>query len=366
MYPPFRITLFVAIPVLLSAACTQQLVRDGETSTTVNEISGSKEGVAMEQAAAPTEPAFQNTGSYALDTSQGEDTKVQIAEPVDKPKPLMTSTKPKVKAKPNLKIVPKPEVKTKRPSLVVATKKPVTSLASQSEPDEENMLPITSEPTLNRDASTESRGKVKETVAAKSAEKLETGPDTADSEPEVAVVLESADDHQQLAMLSRQNNLSEAATPETPPLDMADLPLSFGVHWSLDRRPNPIDHKTQCLLASRSVNISDGYERTDVQLLLTANSLYVRTESNLDLSYPDTGISLDNGTLVPFEGLAKETAAMISGDIEMLYEQMAPSRTVLVKLGFWPTWPVTKTQEASFPLEGFDQAIKALWLCEKM
>ena len=57
---------------------------------------------------------------------------------------------------------------------------------------------------------------------------------------------------------------------------------------------------------------------------------------------------------------------MISGDVESLYRQMAPNQTLLVRLGFWPTWPVTETQQASFPLDGFDDAVKALWQCEKM
>ena len=181
----------------------------------------------------------------------------------------------------------------------------------------------------------------------------------------------TTDDDQTLVMLTPQSKPFEEVHPDTPALEdktlnMAALPLSFGAHWSLDRRPNPVNHKTQCMLASRSISISDGYEQTDIQLLLTANSLYVKTDSNIDLSYPDTGIRLDDGTLRPFKGLAKETAAVISDDVVMLYRQMAPRQAVLVRLGFWPTWPLTETQEARFSLDGFDDAITALWQCEKM
>ncbi|MCP3871142.1 MAG: hypothetical protein GY703_24185 [Gammaproteobacteria bacterium] len=149
-------------------------------------------------------------------------------------------------------------------------------------------------------------------------------------------------------------------------LDMSNLPMSFSGRWSLDRRVNPVNQKTQCILTSRPVNISDGYDRSDIQLLLTSLSLYVNSDSKLDLSYPETGIQIPGGALHPFSGLAKETVAMFDDDTKMLYDNMTDGGELLVKLGFWPTWPVTETQVARFPLDGFSDAVKALRECERM
>jgi len=151
---------------------------------------------------------------------------------------------------------------------------------------------------------------------------------------------------------------------EQGPLNLAELPIAFGTHWTLDRRKDPLEHKTRCQLISRPVNISDGYERTDVRLQLTMDRLLVLTDSNIDLSYPDTGIRLDGGPLRPFQGLAKETVATLSEDTGGLYQAMATSHSLQVSLGFWPTWPVTQTQVASIPLAGFAAAIEALKSCE--
>jgi len=150
-------------------------------------------------------------------------------------------------------------------------------------------------------------------------------------------------------------------------LDHALLPLSFGRQWVLDRRLNPVTKQTQCILASESVNIQDGYDRTNVQVLLTLDSIYVSTDSNIDLSYPQTGIRIGTGTLRPFDKLAGQTAAMVSGDdVSALYASMTSSPDMVVRLGFWPTWPVTETREASYSLEDFHTAVMALRACSRM
>ena len=150
-------------------------------------------------------------------------------------------------------------------------------------------------------------------------------------------------------------------------LDLASLPLSFGRQWVLDRRPNPVTKETQCILASEAVNIPDGYERTNVQVLLTLDSIYVNTDSNIDLSYPQTGIRIGTDTLRPFDKLTSEKAAMVSGDdVAALYASMTSSPDMVVRLGFWPTWPVTETREASYSLEDFQTAVMALRACNRM
>ncbi len=150
-------------------------------------------------------------------------------------------------------------------------------------------------------------------------------------------------------------------------LDQASLPLSFGRQWILDYRPNPITKQTQCILASEVVNIPDGYDRTNVQVLLTLDSIYVNTDSNIDLSYPQTGIRIGAGALRPFDKLAGQTAAMVSGDdVSALYARMTNSPDMVVRLGFWPTWPATETREASYTLEDFQTAVTALRACNRM
>jgi len=150
-------------------------------------------------------------------------------------------------------------------------------------------------------------------------------------------------------------------------LDLESLPLSFGEQWSLDRRLNPVTKKTQCILTSKAVNIPDGYETTDVQVLLTLDSIYVNADSHIDLKYPQTGIRIGEDALRPFDKLVKETTAIVSGnDVQTLYARMASSSDMVVSLGFWPTWPITETRSVSYALEDFRTAILALRACNRM
>jgi len=150
-------------------------------------------------------------------------------------------------------------------------------------------------------------------------------------------------------------------------LDRRSLPLPFGRQWVLDRRLNPVTKEIQCMLASEVVNIPDGYDRTNVQVLLTLDSIYVSTDSNIDLSYPQSGIRIGASTLRPFDKLAGQTTAMVSGDdVSALYARMTSSPDMVVSLGFWPTWPVTETREASYSLEDFQTAVMALRACSRL
>lgn len=154
---------------------------------------------------------------------------------------------------------------------------------------------------------------------------------------------------------------------DTMQIDLESLPLSFGAGWALDRRPNPATKRTECILASPAVNIPDGYDRTNVQVLLTLQSIYINADSNIDLSYPESGIRIGAGALRPFDRLVRETTAVISGGgVKSLYTRMANSSRMVVRLGFWPTWPATETREVSYSLGDFQHAITALHACNRM
>jgi len=150
------------------------------------------------------------------------------------------------------------------------------------------------------------------------------------------------------------------------PLSLSILPLRFGTSWTLDRRPNPVTKTTECLLISDPVTIADGYENTRVQLLLTTSMLYVQTGSNIDLGYPQSGVRIDGGPVWAFDSVIKETSVKLETHYEEVVSRFGFGKTVTAYLGFWPTWPMTETREASFSLKGMEDSISRLIECEKM
>jgi hypothetical protein len=145
--------------------------------------------------------------------------------------------------------------------------------------------------------------------------------------------------------------------------DDAHLPMTFPNGWVLDRRRDRLDGVTRCLLLSPKQPIFDGYEQSRVQLQVTTRALLVMAGSNIDASYPNQGVRVDNRALVPFQHkLVDKRSAFASGPVQ---SSMAAGRNLTVALGFWPTWPVTKTQQTTFNLTGFGSAYAALQACSK-
>lgn len=141
------------------------------------------------------------------------------------------------------------------------------------------------------------------------------------------------------------------------------LPMPLDRGWRLDRQRDIVDGTARCVLLSPAVTIFDGYYPAKMWLRINPVRAWVKTDSNIDISYPGQGLRVDGGTLAPFakELLDEQTAYT---DASVLHG-MAGGHTLTVALGFWPTWPKTKTQTARFDLAGFANAYAALQACSQ-
>lgn len=119
-----------------------------------------------------------------------------------------------------------------------------------------------------------------------------------------------------------------------------------------------------CSLLSVERVVSDGYQQTPVSLHLDAERLSVITESNIDFETTATGLSVDGGTLIPADGLEKDTRLVFSENIQRIIEQFTAGNSVELRLNFWPTWPDTGQKTVAFSLLGFTRALHLKETCE--
>lgn len=141
------------------------------------------------------------------------------------------------------------------------------------------------------------------------------------------------------------------------------LPMSLDHGWLLDRQPDLVDGTTRCVLLSPMVTIFDGYYPAKMWLRVNPARAWVTSDSKIDTSYPKQGLRVDGVALAPFaEELVNEQTAYTEDPV---LPTMAEGHTLTVALGFWPTWPKTKTQTASLDLAGFANAYAALRACSK-
>ncbi|EAR20957.1 hypothetical protein [Nitrococcus mobilis] len=160
-------------------------------------------------------------------------------------------------------------------------------------------------------------------------------------------------------------------TPPAPPtkdfshlvFDDRILPMALDHGWRLDRQRDVVDGAPRCMLLSPAVTIFDGYYPAKVWLRINPVRAWVKTDSNIDNSYPGQGLRVDGGALAPFAKKLLDEQTTYT-DASVLHG-MAEGRTLTVALGFWPTWPKTKTQTARLDLAGFANAHAALQACSQ-
>jgi hypothetical protein len=143
--------------------------------------------------------------------------------------------------------------------------------------------------------------------------------------------------------------------------DELHLPRTLPGGWVLDIRPDQLGSDRRCVLYSAKKPIFDGYENSWVRLQVTTDAIVVNTDSFVDTSYSGQGLRIDNGKLMPFMPALLNKKSTYTKKPALA--AMANGTTLTVSLGFWPTWPVTKTQSVSIDLSGFKRAYAALKAC---
>jgi hypothetical protein len=202
---------------------------------------------------------------------------------------------------------------------------------------------------------------------AETQDALDTGPSENPDKPASTSSGESPSDSRldpetQIAMItpeSRERSLG--ADLSKLQYDEEHLPRTFPGGWVLDIRADQLGNDRRCVLYSNKTPMFDGYENSSIKLQITTDAVVVNADSNLDASYPEQGLRVDGGTLVPFiDSLLTERSTHTRKPVQLA---MSNGSSLTVSLGFWPTWPVTKTQSVSIDLSGFERAYSALKAC---
>lgn len=132
--------------------------------------------------------------------------------------------------------------------------------------------------------------------------------------------------------------------------------MSIHGQWTLNR------DEARCTLQSAVQHMDDGQGGTRVSLWLAQNEMSFLTESDIDLSYTGTGITISDRHF-DLETVERRTNPAFSRQRRALLDAMKSGQTLELTLGFWPTWPVTHTYSVSFPLQHFATAYAAWETC---
>ncbi len=126
--------------------------------------------------------------------------------------------------------------------------------------------------------------------------------------------------------------------------------------WTAAIKPDPLTRQPRCLLSSERQVLADGYEQTPVSLVFDGASLLVITESELDSSFSDLQLVVNNNPPHRSDKIARKMILVFDQDLPELLRQLREERLATVYLRFWPTWPATQSYPVNFSLIGFKKA----------
>lgn len=133
--------------------------------------------------------------------------------------------------------------------------------------------------------------------------------------------------------------------------------------WSVVRGPDPLTGQDRCLIRSDTLTLYDGYGDTSVTLVGNGQQWVVVTGSEIDASFADLELVVDNDPPLKNGTVERNTRLVFAQDYSALQERFKAGRKVTVYLRFWPTWPATQRFAAEFSLKGFTRTLASLPNC---
>lgn len=147
---------------------------------------------------------------------------------------------------------------------------------------------------------------------------------------------------------------------KAPTVDLLALPLRIA-DWTLSLQSDA-SGADFCQLDSRRVQMEDGHGPTGINITLQNRGLLLQTDSNIDLTYQDTGLQMDERRF-ELETLSNPTTLIFTRQRDAMVAALQQATTVRATLGFWPTWPVTQPYSSTLPTAGFATAWQAWQDC---
>lgn len=136
-------------------------------------------------------------------------------------------------------------------------------------------------------------------------------------------------------------------------------------NWQLVLAEDPFSKQTACLMVSAIKQSEDGQANTAVDLVYNGSLFIARTESNIDLSYPGLGLQVGNKEAHTIDRLHKQTSAVFEAQAQQIRDEFINGLNARLTLGFWPSWPKTRSYVIEFDLRGFTRVYQAFVNCQK-
>jgi hypothetical protein len=133
--------------------------------------------------------------------------------------------------------------------------------------------------------------------------------------------------------------------------------------WLVKSVPRTDGPGTRCVMESVRRSLFDGYQDTTAYVTVDARSVTVTSASNLDPTFSDIGLFVDEEPFIPMDRLAGTKSAEFTAKYGRLIDLFKAGVRLRVQFRFWKEWPTTGTHSVTFSLIGFTKAYGELAAC---
>ncbi|MGE3539139.1 MAG: hypothetical protein AB7N91_17130 [Candidatus Tectimicrobiota bacterium] len=146
--------------------------------------------------------------------------------------------------------------------------------------------------------------------------------------------------------------------------------------WLSKRLSGPPGTPARCIVESTPLPIYDGYQETQIAIVVSAEHVLVKSKAPLDDSFGDLGLQVDKFEFIKADRVLEERSALFASSYTKLLEQFKKgpgavkkgqkpgASSLRVQLRFWPTWPATGAHATEFLLDGFSKAHTEMLACQ--
>lgn len=134
--------------------------------------------------------------------------------------------------------------------------------------------------------------------------------------------------------------------------------------WTRQYYPSPVDGSALCAVVSTPVTVTNGNIETLVSVIVSKDSVFLRTDATFDTNAVDIGYRIDAGIPIIFDHYLNELTAVVDDGYKRLLSQLETGDTLSVSFAYLPQLSSAETHIMEFPLASIEQPLSELAECD--
>ncbi len=134
--------------------------------------------------------------------------------------------------------------------------------------------------------------------------------------------------------------------------------------WTLQKYPSPVDGSAMCAVVTTPLTVTNGNIETLVSVIVSKDSVFLRTDATFDTTAVDIGYRIDAGIPIVFDHFLNELTAVVDEGYRRLLSELESGDTLSVSFAYLPQLSSAETHIMEFPLASIEQPLSELAECD--